>query len=173
MKNQKKLIIILVSIIAVLLIVICCFVFSMLGGTESVQQSSETSSQNSKMAVESAGDWEGSKSTYTGEKNVDTIDIPGFSEMNFKAGARAQSVNLFNPENNTCYFRMSLLLPDRTEIWKSNLVEPGKGLYEITLNRTLEEGVYEGAILKYECFSLSDQSPLNGSEIKIKINVLK
>ncbi len=123
---------------------------------------------------EDAQDYTGDREVYQGEKNTDTIDIPGFDVMNLKAGTTEQSVNLYNPEQNTCYFQMSLLLPDGTQLWKSGLVEPGKAVYEITLNQTLEAGEYENATLKYECFAMDEeQTPLNGSEIKLTLNVLE
>ncbi len=121
-----------------------------------------------------AEDYTGDRDVYQGEKNTDTIDIPGFEAINLQAGTTEQSVNLYNPEQNTCYFRMSLHLADGTELWKSGLVEPGKAIYHITLNQTLEAGEYENAILKYECFAMNDeQTPLNGSEIKLILNVLE
>ena len=123
---------------------------------------------------ENAEDYTGDREVYQGEKNTDTIDIPGFDVMNLKAGTEEQSVNLYNPEQNTCYFQMSLLLPDGTELWKSGLVEPGKAVYEITLNQMLAAGEYENAMLKYECFAMDEaQTPLNGSEIKLTLNVLE
>ena len=123
---------------------------------------------------ENAEDYTGDRDVYQGEKNTDTIDIPGFEAINLQAGTAEQSVNLYNPEQNSCYFRMSLLLSEGTELWKSGLVEPGKAIYNITLNQTLEAGEYENAVLKYECFVMNDeQTPLNGSEIKLTLNVLE
>lgn len=124
-------------------------------------------------AVETEGEaWNGNQDTYTGEKNTDTIDIPGFDSMNLKAGATTQSVNLYNPERNTCYFRITLLLADGTQLWQSKLIAPGDGLHEIELTRTLAEGEYADATLKYECFSMEDQTQLNGSDIKLTLKVL-
>ena len=123
---------------------------------------------------ENAEDYTGDRDVYQGEKNTDTIDIPGFGSISLKAGVTEQSVNFYNPEQNTCYFQMSLLLSDGTELWKSDLVEPGKAIYNITLNQTLEAGEYENAVLKYECFSMNEeQTPLNGSEIELTLNVLE
>ena len=123
---------------------------------------------------ENAEDYIGDREVYQGEKNTDTIDIPGFDVMNLKAGTTEQSVNLYNPEENTCYFRMSLLLPDGTILWQSGLVEPGKAIYEITMNQVLTAGEYENATLKYECFAMDEeQTPLNGSEIKLTLHVLE
>lgn len=122
---------------------------------------------------ENAEDWTGEQDVYEGEKNTDTIDIPGYGSITLKADAAEQSVNLYNPEQNTCYFRMTLLLSDGTQLWQSGLIEPGKGIYDITLEQTLAAGTYEDAVLKYECFAMDDaQTPLNGSEIKLTLNVI-
>ncbi|MEG0392536.1 MAG: tRNA (uracil-5-)-methyltransferase [Anaerovoracaceae bacterium] len=122
---------------------------------------------------ENAQPWSGEEGTYTGEKNTDTIDIPGFDMMTFKAGTKEQAVNLYNPEKNTCYFKFSLYLPDGTKVWQSGLVEPGKGFHQISLTQELAAGEYKDAVLKYECFTMDkEQTPLNGSEIKLTINVL-
>lgn len=122
---------------------------------------------------ENAEDWTGEQDVYEGEKNTDTIDIPGYGSITLKADSAEQSVNLYNPEQNTCYFRMTLLLSDGTQLWQSGLIEPGKGIYDITLEQTLAAGTYEDAVLKYECFAMDDaQTPLNGSEIKLTLNVI-
>lgn len=123
---------------------------------------------------DNAEDYTGDRDTYTGKKNTDTIDIPGFDVMNFKAGTTEQSVNLYNPEQNTCYFKMTILLNDGTTLWESKLVEPGRAIYDITLNQSLPEGEYEDCTLKYECFAMDEeQMPLNGSEIKFILKVLE
>lgn len=119
-------------------------------------------------------DYTGDKDTYTGRKNSDTIDIPGFDTMNLKAGTKKQSVNLHNPGENTCYFKMSIILKDGTKLWESKLVEPGKAVYDITLNQSLSAGAYPDCTLKYECFKMNkEQTPLNGSEIKFTLNVIE
>ena len=121
-----------------------------------------------------AEDYTGDREVYQGEKNTDTIDIPGFDVMNLQAGTTEQSVNLYNPEQNTCYFKMSLILPDGTVLWESGLVAPGKAIYDLTLKEALDAGEYADTILKYECFAMDEeQTPLNGSEIKLTLNVLE
>lgn len=123
---------------------------------------------------EDAQDYTGDREVYQGEKNTDTIDIPGFEAINLKAGTTEQSVNLYNPEQNTCYFKMSLILADGTVLWESDLVAPGKAIYELTLTEALDAGEYADTILKYECFAMDEaQTPLNGSEIKLTLNVLE
>ncbi|HIV23851.1 MAG TPA: tRNA (uracil-5-)-methyltransferase [Candidatus Merdiplasma excrementigallinarum] len=120
---------------------------------------------------ENAEDYTGDREVYQGEKNTDTIDIPGFEALNMKAGTTEQSVNLYNPEQNTCYFKMSLILADGTVLWESDLVALGKAIYDLTLTEALDAGEYA---LKYECFAMDEaQTPLNGSEIKLTLHVLE
>ena len=144
------------------------------------------------------------------EKNVDkpkkdyssiemnpNISIPGYESLDFKAGTKKQSVNFYNPEENTCYFRISLVLKDddgtetenvpkddeakKTEsstgaeakeevLWTSELIEPGEELKSIKLTKELKSGEYP-AYLKYECFSLKDETPLNGSNVELTLTV--
>jgi hypothetical protein len=50
-------------------------------------------------------------------------------------------------------------------------LEPNKSFTEIELDKPLDAGVYKDAILKYDCYSLKDQSKLNGADIKVNIEV--
>ncbi|GAA0803780.1 hypothetical protein GCM10008910_37640 [Faecalicatena orotica] len=123
-------------------------------------------------AVDSdAEDWQGVKEPEKGGESAG-IAIPGFKSMTFRADEMEQAVNLYNPEVNDCYFIMTLLLPDGTELWKSDLVKPGKGFYTITLNQSLEAGSYPDSTLKYQCYMMNDeQTELNGSEVKFELIV--
>ena len=123
---------------------------------------------------DNAEEYTGDKDTYQGGKNTATIDIPGFDAMNIKADTTQQSVHLYNPKENSCYFKMSIYLNDGTKLWESKLVEPSKAIHEITLSQPLSAGTYEDCLLKYECFAMNeDQTPLNGAETKFKLNVLE
>lgn len=119
----------------------------------------------------SAVDWNGKKNKEA-ENQEATIAIPGFEKVTLKAEETKQEVNFHNPEINDCYFKLSLIHPDGSTLWVSDLIEPGKGMYAIELEEVLSAGEYEDAVLKYECFSLTDQSPLNGSEINLKLVVV-
>ena len=116
---------------------------------------------------EGAVDWEGVQSRDTGGVTTG-IAIPGYKSITIDADTTKAEVNFVNPEGNPCYFIISLLLDDGTVLYQSKMVEPGKGLYEITLSRPLEPGEY-GATVKYETLSLTDLSPLNGAEVKISL----
>lgn len=119
----------------------------------------------------SAVDWNGKKNKEVNTQEA-TIAIPGFEKVTLKAEETKQEVNFHNPEINDCYFKLSLIHPDGFILWASDLIEPGKGMYAIELEEALSAGEYEDAVLKYECFSLTDQSPLNGSEINLKLVVV-
>jgi len=43
---------------------------------------------------------------------------------------------------------------------KSDLIELGEAVNGITLNRTLDAGIYDAKII-YETFSITDRSPIN------------
>lgn len=116
-------------------------------------------------AVELAEDWTGERKGE--QKPASTIDIPGYEKIQLKAGSLEQAVNFYNPESNPCYFKLSLWKDAETKLWESKLLEPGKAIYDLTLDQPLAAGTYDQAMVKYECFSLENQTPLNGSEIKI------
>lgn len=116
------------------------------------------------------------------------ISIPGYESLAFKAGKKKQSVNFYNPKENTCYFRISLIIEaddgqgtgeavtddNRKEteevLWISEYLEPGEEIGSIKLSKELDSGDYP-ATLRYECFSLKDETPLNGSKLELTINV--
>lgn len=96
------------------------------------------------------------------------IAIPGYEALTLQAGAKKQSIRLPNPEENDCYFQISLYLADDTLLWQSDLIKPGKTSAPITLSRPLEPGTYPGATLRYACFRLDrEKTPLNGAETKL------
>ncbi|WP_051654448.1 hypothetical protein [Kandleria vitulina] len=112
------------------------------------------------------------------------ISIPGYESLELKAGTKKQSVNFYNPKENTCYFRISLVIKygadtasgkegnvgEETVLWTSEMIEPGEHVKSIKLSKELESGEYT-ATLKYECFRLQDKSPLNGSNVELTLNV--
>ncbi|MCC8101927.1 MAG: tRNA (uracil-5-)-methyltransferase [Clostridiales bacterium] len=169
---DKKIKTLLLVLLAVILVGGGIFVGIRIGSGSGSGEESQSADAGADLD-ENAVAWTGEQETDV-EKNEDTIDIPGYGSLTLQAGETEQSVNFYNPEQNTCYFRMTLLLPDGTQLWQSGLIEPGQGLYEITLEQGLEAGEYEDAVLKYECFAMDDdRTPLNGSEIKLTLNVIE
>lgn len=98
------------------------------------------------------------------------IAIPGYEKLSFAAGKTAQTVNLKNPPENACAFVLTLTLEGGETLWTGKALSPGEAFTSITLNRALDAGEYP-ATLHYDCFSLQDNTPLNGAEIQLTIEV--
>ncbi len=101
------------------------------------------------------------------------IRMPGYGGLIFQSGTLQQYSDLHNPEVNKCLFVFSLYLSDGTLIYKSDYVKPGEVLNKITLNQTLEKGLYLNCELVIDCFMDNEEkTQLNGSiqtiEIKTK-----
>ena len=106
------------------------------------------------------------------EKLTDSIDIPGFGDLYFKAGQTEQNMTVPNPPQNFCWFKVSLVLEDGTVLWTSELIAPGEKSEKVVLNEPLEKGEYKNAMLKYQCFAdEAEQNALNGAETKLTIIV--
>ena len=99
------------------------------------------------------------------------IAVPGYEKLELAAGKKRQTVYLNNPEGNTCYFVMSLILEDKTVIWKSDYLEPGMAFDRIELSQALEKGSYANVTLQYDCYSIADKRELNGSAVTVTLEV--
>ena len=100
--------------------------------------------------------------------NGSNIAIPGYEKLSFAAGKTMQVVNLKNPAENACTFVLTLTLEDGETLWTGEALSPGEAFTRITLTRALDAGEYP-ATLHYDCFSLNDNTPLNGAEIQLTI----
>ena len=98
----------------------------------------------------------------------ENIAIPGYEKLSFEAGKTAQAVNLKNPAENACTFVLTLTMEDGETLWTGEALKPGEAFTRITLTRALDAGEYP-ATLHYDCFSLNDNTPLNGAEIQLTI----
>lgn len=100
----------------------------------------------------------------------ENIAILGYETLSFKAGKQTQKVRFTNPAENSCTFVLSLTLDDGDTIWTGEAIKPGEMYTQIELNRALDKGNYE-ATLHYNCYSLNDNTPLNGADIKLTLDV--
>jgi hypothetical protein len=155
-------------ILYILVLVLVLGIGLVIGG---VFRPTSTSSNDGKTRIAGAVERYAEDQDYSDVTEAASIAIPGYEAFTFVAGKTTQDITLHNPEENTCYFRMSLVLEDGTVIWTSDLLEPGMAFSEIELLEPLSEGSYANVSLKYDCFSLKDMSQLNGAEIKVTINV--
>ena len=104
--------------------------------------------------------------------NSGGITLPGYSAITCYNGQRKISIELPNPHGNPCYFRYTLTIVETgEEIYKSELLEPGKTLETLTLNQALAAGVYTLRI-EIDTFSLADgTTPMNGGVQEVKLIV--
>lgn len=101
----------------------------------------------------------------------DKISIPGFETWTIDANKTKVSTNFYNPEKNTCYFIISVVLNDTGEtIYESRYLKPGQHLYEVELLKTLETGKYQ-ATLHYSAYSITDLTPMNGADVPFELVV--
>lgn len=101
----------------------------------------------------------------------DKISIPGFDTWTIDAGETEVSTRFYNPESNTCYFVVSVVLNDTGEvIYESKYIKPGQSLYEVELKRAMEHGTYS-ATLHYDTYSIADNSPMNGADVPFQLVV--
>ena len=106
------------------------------------------------------------------EKKPDSIAIPGYEGINLKADTKEQEIGFPNPDQNTCYFQITLMLADGTTLWQSELVKPGEVSEPITLNEALAAGVYPNSLLKFDCYTMDgNMRSLNGAATKLTIHV--
>lgn len=116
-----------------------------------------------------AVDWKGTLPVANNTEKTDGIKIPGYKQMVVEAESTHVSVSLVNPESNPCYFVIKIMLIDTNElIYESKLIEPGKGLYNISLARPLAEGSYKAQI-QYEPYDLETKTRLNGAVINVDL----
>ncbi len=101
-----------------------------------------------------------------------TISIPGIKSLTVAENSTTASVDLYNPNKNECYFRISILLKDSGEqIYQSDLVLPGQHIYEIQLSAALSAGEYE-AILHYDAYTMDGSyTELNGADVSFTLIV--
>ncbi|MGN0536122.1 MAG: hypothetical protein ACI4IR_09010 [Eubacterium sp.] len=99
------------------------------------------------------------------------IQIPGYGSAVMNEGDTSLVLSIGNPKTNNCGFYATLKLEDGTELYKSELLEPGYGLTEVPLSQTLKAGEYT-AIVYYQCVTLDEEhSPLNSAESEFTLIV--
>ncbi len=104
------------------------------------------------------------KADSTNSSESSGVQIPGYSTAEMKAGEKSLHLSIGNPKANSCGFYATLKLSDGTVLYESELLEPGYGLTEIPLNKTLEKGEYN-AVVEYKCVTLDEEhKPLNSAE---------
>lgn len=144
-----------------LLIIIFILVIAIIAGLCIMNQNGLVGVNPQIISDDDAVDWNGNQKLdgYKNGNGSDRISIPCFDGLVFKTNQTTQKVNIHNPETNTCYMVISLIVEDET-IWKSEMIAPNKGFYEIELNHPLDSGTYN-AYLLVECYDMVNGNPMN------------
>lgn len=98
------------------------------------------------------------------------IEIPGYSDIPIPAGETTVNIELVNPEVNDVYFQISFVLTETNEkIYESKLIEPGVHVYEIELEKPLEEGEYDLTVV-YDTYAMDGEyTPRNSASVGCKL----
>lgn len=99
-----------------------------------------------------------------------SILIPGFDKLTVK-GLTLNAGNIKNSAQNSCYLVAALLMPDSAEVYRSGYLAPGQTLGNAVMASPLAPGTYEGATVRYYCYTLDNLTPLNGADISITLEV--
>lgn len=91
------------------------------------------------------------------ENSVDYATIPGFKTLTMTADTKEQEVYFQNPTDNNVNLQLTLSLADGTELYKSDLIQPGNAVKSIKISKKLESGSYDDAILHYDCYTAEGQ----------------
>lgn len=102
------------------------------------------------------------------------IIIPAFQPLYVYAGETGVKTVLWNPEKNQVYFKFQLALKDTQEvIYESRMVSPGQAIYELSLKRSFDPGVYP-LIVRVSTYDIEDyEQQMNGGEVETSLNVVK
>lgn len=99
------------------------------------------------------------------------ISVPGFERLTVN-GQTLHAAAISNAASNNCYFVVSLLLPDGSEVYRSSYLAPGQSLGDVELSRVLAAGVYAATTVRYSCYATEDMRQLNGADIAFTLEVL-
>ena len=103
--------------------------------------------------------------------DANSIFVPGYDYMSMKAGEKTIPARLYNPEGNNCLIEAAIILPDGTEIFRSDKLDPGDTLDALNLSRTVPAGMYERTILRYSCYAIGDMRRLNEADVIFTLEV--
>lgn len=159
-RTRKKLFYILSLIVLIVIFLIglkCCY--SKPDSLKSSLDTIQTETTDKYLEFEPAAD-----------NPINSITIPGVTGLSMKSDQLQQKVDFFNPEENNCYFVISIYLSDDTLIYKSDYLAPAESITKITLLQTLQKGTYKNCRMVYNCYTLDGKAALNSGTVIFEIN---
>lgn len=100
----------------------------------------------------------------------DKIIIPGYGDVKMIANTDMVYLALWNPDQNPCYFKYTIVLEENREvIYESKLVPPGEAVTTVKLNRVIPQGITK-AVMQIETYKLDNyKEKMNGGEVNIQL----
>lgn len=114
------------------------------------------------------------------QENVDSknVAIPGWGSLKIPANKTEVTVDFYNPDENKdlYYLTFELRLPNDSEqgyevLYKSDLVEPGLHIQNITLSKSLKKGTYDAVIHVQPYRMDKDKTATNNADMQTKLIV--
>ncbi len=106
------------------------------------------------------------------------ITLTGSDRIVINAGEDHAYTDLYNPVENKGMYYLTFELRiyddngDHEVLYSSGLVAPGEHIYRIELSRSLEKGIYDGAVHVQPYRMDDEKSPTNNADMKVKIVVV-
>ena len=154
MERKKKYLLLILLLLLIIVIVVLCLWLS------------KPDNKDNLPIDDAAVTWEGEQELLHKKSSENKIAIPCFDSLVFNANQTEQAVNFYNPQKNSCLFKMGLYVNEDL-LWESGYVQPGDGYYTITINQSLNAGEYPGYLL-VNCF-LSDGTELNSAKVEFTL----
>lgn len=127
------------------------------------------SSRYSNVQKQEALKHDASATAFAMNNTGESLTVPGFSKIRFKAGETTQTTFLSNPVGNSADLAITLIV-DGITVYQSGLIAPGECIKEIKLVTPLETGNYD-CIVEYRFYT--DGVQLNGVKNKCEMEVYK
>lgn len=109
-------------------------------------------------------------SSTVASSDIDTVKVPGYKTLYIEAGQKQVEVPFNNPQENNCYFIISMIV-DGQKMYESKLLSPGSSLDSITLTSALDEGTYD-ATLNYKLYTYDENRTfIDKADVDFKLYV--
>ncbi|MBR5528459.1 MAG: hypothetical protein IKV97_05585 [Clostridia bacterium] len=100
------------------------------------------------------------------------IYIPRCDSINYKLKEQTCDFSYTNPQNNSCYLRVSITRTDTSQtLYTSPLISPGNSVSDIILFPAINRPGTYAAMIKTDAYALDKMSHLNSLVAEASINV--
>lgn len=98
------------------------------------------------------------------------IALPGYGNIQMKAGSDTAYIALWNPPTNPCYFQFKITMAESEKVlYESALIPPGKAVTTVKMAQTIEKGSHEIKI-QINTFALKNKKQaMNGGKLNATI----